>query len=434
MEKFEMIERYSRPEMKRIWEDENKFTIMRDIEVFVCEALSRQKKIPVSSYRRIKKNAKFNIKTINKIEQKTHHDIVAFVTNLAQNMGTDAQYLHVGMTSSDLLDTTVSVQLRQSSQIISDGLKKLLKVLARQARKHKDTICVGRSHGIHAEPTTFGLKLALWYDETNRNLNRLTIVTKNISVGKISGAVGTYANISPETERYALGKLKLKPVAATQIVSREIYAEFLLVLSLIAASLEKFATEIRHLQKTETLEVEEPFRKGQKGSSAMPHKRNPVISERVCGLARLIRSNALASLENVNLWHERDISHSSVERVIFPDSCLALDYMLSKFIEVMQDLIVYPENMMANLVKTGGLVFSQRVMLELMDTGLERMRAYDLVQRCAMSSWKNKLDFKQELQEDKDVSKILSTKDLDRIFSLDYYLRNINKIFKNVGL
>ena len=430
-----MIERYSLAEMASIWGEENKFRIMRDIEVLVCEAIKAlSKKIPAAAYQRIKRRAKFNLNRIKQLERKTHHDIVAFVTNLAENLGKDAQYLHLGLTSSDLLDTTLSVQLRQAADILIGDLSSLIKVLARQAKRYKDTACIGRTHGIHAEPTTFGLKLALWYDETRRNLRRLEIATKNVAVGKISGAVGTYANTQPNIEAYVLRKLKLRPIPATQVVSREVYAEFLIVLSLIGASLEKFATEIRHLQRTEVLEVEEPFRKGQKGSSAMPHKRNPVICERICGLARLLRSNAQAALENVNLWHERDISHSSVERVIFPDSCLALNYMLNKFIEVVRGLIVYPENMMSNLVNTRGLIFSQRVMLELMQRGLKRTRAYDLVQRCAMKSWQHKQDFKEALLDDKEILEFLNVRDLDRIFNLNYYLRHINKIFRKVGL
>lgn len=429
-----MIERYSLPEMKRIWEEENKFRIMRDIEVLVCEALSRQKKIPYSSYQRIKRKAKFDIKTIKKLERKTHHDIVAFVTNLAQNLGKDAQYLHLGLTSSDLLDTSLSIQLRQAADILIEDLSRLLKTLARKAKKYKDTVCIGRTHGIHAEPITLGLKFALWYDETKRNMMRLTSVYRNLAFGKISGAVGTYANTEPRIEGYVLRKLNLKPIASTQIISRDIYAEFMLILSLIAASLEKFATEIRHLQRTEVREVEEPFVRGQKGSSAMPHKRNPVICERICGLARILRSNALGALENIALWHERDISHSSAERIILPDSCLALDYMLNKFIEVIQGILVYPENMLANLVNTRGLIFSQRVMLELMQKGLKRTSAYDLVQRCAMKSYQNKQDFKEALLNDKAALRHLDARELDRIFNLNYYLRHVNKIFRKVGL
>jgi len=429
-----MIERYSLPEMKRIWEEENRFRIMRDIEVLVCEALRRQKKIPVSSYQRIKKRARFDLDTIKKLEAKTHHDVVAFITNLAQNLGRDAQYLHLGLTSSDLLDTTLSIQIKQAIKILILDLSKLLKILARQAKRYKGTVCIGRTHGMHAEPTTLGLKFALWFDETKRNLNRLIAVSRDIAVGKISGAVGTYANIDPRVEGYVLRKLKLRPIAATQIVSRDIHGEFLLTLSLIGSSLEKFATEIRHLQRTEVGEVQEPFRRGQKGSSAMPHKRNPIICERICGLARILRSNTLVALENISLWHERDISHSSAERVILPDSCLALDYMLNKFIEVIKGLVVYPENMLGNLVKNRGLIFSQRVMLELMQRGLERTRAYDLVQRCAMKSWQSKQDFKEALSDDKEVLKYLDARALERIFNLNYYLRNINKIFRKVGL
>lgn len=429
-----MIERYSLPQMKRIWEEENKFTIMRDIEVLVCEALSRQKKISVSSYARIRKKAKFNLKEIKELEAKTQHDIVAFVTNLAKNLGRDAQYLHLGLTSSDLLDTTLSVQLTQASDILVKDLSRLLKILARQARKYKNTVCMGRTHGIHAEPVTFGWKLALWYDETRRNLERLIAASNNIAVGKISGAVGTYANIEPEVENYVLRKLKLKPIASTQIISRDVYAEFLLTLSLIGSSLEKFAMEVRHLQRTEVQEAEEPFGRGQKGSSAMPHKRNPVICERICGLARILRSNALTALENINLWHERDISHSSAERIIFPDSCLALDYILNKFAQVLEGLAVYPDNMLVNIIKTRGLIFSQRVMLEMMQRGLDRIRAYNLVQRCAMKSWQANLDFKETLLQDREVLRYLDAKDMESIFNLNYYLRNINKIFRKVGL
>ena len=429
-----MIERYSLAQMKSIWEEQNKFSIMRDIEVFVCEALSHYGKIPKSSYRNVKKKARFNLETIKKLERKAQHDIVAFVNNLAGNLGKDAQYLHMGLTSSDLLDTTLSMQLRQSGDILIDDINKLLKILAAKARRYKSTVCIGRTHGIHAEPITFGLKLALWYDETNRNLKRLLIARKDICVGKISGAVGSYSNTEPAVEKYVLNKLGLRPVCATQIISRDIYAEFLTTLSIIGSSLEKFATEIRHLQRTEVQEATEPFAKGQKGSSAMPHKRNPVICERICGLARLLRSNAMAEIENNNLWHERDISHSSVERVIIPDSCLVLDYMLNKFIEVINGLVVYPENMLSNLVKTRGLIFSQRLMLELMKKGMKRHNAYDLVQRCAMKAFRQKSDFKEAILEDKRAFKYLSIKEINKVFNLDYYLRNINKIFKRLGL
>ncbi|MDD4907849.1 MAG: adenylosuccinate lyase [Candidatus Omnitrophica bacterium] len=430
-----MIERYSLPQMKHIWDDENKFRIMLNIEIFACEAQSKLGIIPKRSLANIQKKAQFNIRKINEIEKKTQHDIVAFLANIAQNIGPDAKYLHMGMTSSDLLDTTLGVQLKEASLILEDDLKKLLKVLAVKARKYKDTACVGRTHGIHAEPTSFGLKFALWYDQTRRSLERLEQAKEAIAVGKLSGAIGTYANINPNIELYVCKKLGLKTAnIATQVIQRDIYAQYLAALAIIGASLEQFATEIRHLQKTEVLEAEEPFGKGQKGSSAMPHKRNPVICERICGLSRLLRANSMAAMENVALWHERDISHSSVERIIIPDSTLALDYMINKFIYVVDGLLVYPENMMANLIRTKGLIFSQRVLLELMERGLPRMKAYDFVQRCAMRSWRERLDFKDLLLQDKDVPKYLTEKDLNRIFNLDYYLRNVGKIFRKVGL
>ena len=430
-----MIERYSLSKMSAIWQEEFKFKTMLDIELLALEALAKQKQVPPQAVKRIKKKARFNLRQIKKIEEKTQHDVVAFVTNVAQYIGPDAKYLHMGLTSSDVLDTTLGVQLKAASEILIEDLEKLLAVLSRKAKKYKDTVCIGRTHGVHAEPTTFGLKLALWYDESKRNLVRLKLAKEEISVGKISGAVGTYSNIDPAVELYICRKLGLKAAnISTQIIQRDIYAVFMARVAIIGSSLEKFATEIRHLQRTEVLEAEEPFGKGQKGSSAMPHKRNPVICERICGLARLLRGNALAAMENNALWHERDISHSSVERVILPDSTLALDYMLNKFIQVIDGLNVYPENMMANLIKTHGLIFSQRVLLELMEKGLPRPKAYDLVQRCAMKTWKEGSDFKMNLLADKEVAKILHKKDLDRIFNLNYYLRNVNKIYKKVGL
>jgi adenylosuccinate lyase len=430
-----MIERYSLPEMSGIWQEEFKFKTMLAIEILVLEALTQQKKVPRAALQRIKRKAKFNLKEIRKIEEKTQHDVVAFVTNVAQYIGPDAKYLHRGLTSSDILDTTLGVQLREASAILIADLNRLLEVLAQKARKYKDTVCIGRTHGVHAEPTTFGLKLALWYDETRRNLERLTRAKEEVCVGKISGAVGTYANIGPQVEAYVCRKLSLKPAKiSTQIIQRDVYAQYMATLAIIGASLEKFATEIRHLQRTEVGEAEEPFGKGQKGSSAMPHKRNPVICERICGLSRLLRGNALAAMENVALWHERDISHSSVERVIIPDSALALDYMLHKFIAVVEGLSVYPVNMLANLIKTKGLIFSQRVLLALMDKGLRRQKAYDLVQRCAMKAWRENSDFKRILSDDKEVARQLSPAELEKIFDLNYYLRNVNKIYRSVGL
>jgi adenylosuccinate lyase len=430
-----MIERYSLPAMAGIWQDEFKFKTMLEIELLTIEALSAQKKIPSDVPKRVRKNAKFNIKKIKKIEEKTQHDIVAFVTDVARSIGPDAKYLHVGLTSSDLLDTTLGVQLHAASAILIDDLGRLLEVLAQKAKKYKDMVCVGRTHGIHAEPMTFGLKLALWFDETKRNLERMRLAKEAVAVGKISGAVGTFANVDPEVEAYICKKLGLVPAKiSTQVIQRDIYAHYMATLAVIGASLEKFSTELRHLQRTEVREVEEPFGKGQKGSSAMPHKRNPVICERICGLARLLRGNALAALENVALWHERDISHSSVERVIMPDQTLALDYMLTKFIQVIDGLIVYPDNMLRNLVKTNGLIFSQRVLLALMDKGLTRTKAYDVVQRAAMKSWQENVSFKELLLADKEVTRHLSGGQLDKLFELEYYLRNVGKIFQRLNL
>lgn len=430
-----MIERYSLPKMNSIWQEDFKFKTMLSIEILTLEALAKIGIVPSAAVQRIKKKAKFNLSEIRKIEEKTQHDVVAFVQNVSGYIGQDAKYLHMGLTSSDVLDTTLGVQLVEACDILIDDAEKLLKALAKKATKYKDMVCIGRTHGVHAEPTTFGLKLALWYDETRRNLNRLQLAKKEISTGKISGAVGTYSNIDPWVEEYVCRKLKLQPAKiSTQIIQRDIYAVLMCRIAIVGSSLEKFATEIRHLQRTEVLEAEEPFGKGQKGSSAMPHKRNPVICERICGLSRLLRSNAVAAMENVALWHERDISHSSVERVIIPDSTLALDYMLNKMIEVIEGLKVYPDNMLANLARTHGLIFSQRVLLSLMDKGLRRPQAYDVVQRCAMKTWKDGTDFKDNLLADKEANRYFTKKELDSIFDLDYYLRNIGKIFKRLGL
>jgi len=430
-----MIERYSLAKMKSIWQEEFKFKTMLLIEILTLEAYSQRKIVPPQAVKRIKQKARFNLQEIAKIEEKTQHDVVAFVSNVAQYIGKDARYLHMGLTSSDVLDTTLGVQLKSASDILIEDLEKLLKVLAKKARVYKDMVCIGRTHGVHAEPTTFGLKLALWFDETSRNLARLKQAKAEVCVGKLSGAVGTYSNIEPFVESYVCKKLGLKPVnIATQVIQRDVYAQYMVTLAVIGASLEKFATEIRHLQKTEVLEAEEPFAKGQKGSSAMPHKRNPVICERICGLARILRANSQAALENVALWHERDISHSSVERIIIPDSTLALDYMLNKFIQVVSGLKVYPQNMLVNLAKTRGLIFSQRVLIALMNKGLTRSKAYDLVQKAAMQTWNGSGNFKDNLLSIPELAKYLNAKELDKLFDLDFYLRNVNKIFQKVGL
>lgn len=430
-----MIPRYSLSQMSGIWQDEFKFQTMLQIEILTLEALARQRKVPYAAVKRIKKKANFSIPQILKIEEKTQHDVVAFVTNVAQNIGPDAQYLHLGLTSSDILDTTLGVQLVAASEILLDDLERLRRVLAVKAKRYKDMVCVGRTHGVHAEPTTFGLKLALWYDETRRNIERLRQAKEAVAVGKISGAVGTFASIDPAVEVYVCKKLGLKAaLISTQVIQRDVYAQYLATLGIIGSSLEKFATEIRHLQRTEVLEAEEPFGKGQKGSSAMPHKRNPVICERICGLSRILRANSIAAMENVALWHERDISHSSCERVIIPDSTILLNYMLHKFIQVIEGLVVYPDTMLINCAKTRGLIFSQRVLLQLMDRGLARPRAYDIVQRASMRVWKEGIQFKEALLADRDVKRHLKPSDLDRIFDLDYYLRNVDTIYKRLGL
>jgi len=430
-----MIARYSLPEMERIWRDENKFGVMLEIELLACEAQARLGRVPGAACRRMRSRARFSVPRILEIEKKTQHDIIAFVADVSASIGKDARYFHMGLTSSDLLDTTFGVQLCQASDILLVDLHQLRGVLLKQARRYKKQVCMGRTHGVHAEPVTLGLKFALWYDETLRNIERMRAAKDAVAVGKISGAVGTYSNIDPRVELYICRKLGLKAAPiSTQVIQRDVYAQFLSTLAIIGASLEQFATEIRHLQRTEVLEVEEPFAKGQKGSSAMPHKRNPVICERICGMSRLLRANSLVALENIALWHERDISHSSAERVIFPDSTLALHYMLKKFIQVAEGLAVYPKNMKANMEKTRGLIFSQRALIALMNKGVERPAAYDMVQRCAMKTWAEGSLFRANLQADPDVARRFSGTELDEVFDLGYYLRNVSHIFKRLGI
>ena len=429
-----MIERYSRPEMSKIWLDEIKFEKMLLIEILACEAHSKLGAIPKREFSQIKKKARFNLDNIKKIEEQTQHDVVAFVKDVEKSVGLQAKYIHMGLTSSDVLDTGLVLQLREASSILIKDVEDLIVLLRQKAIRYKDMVCIGRTHGVHAEPITLGLKFALWLEEMKRNLVRLKAATDVVSVGKISGAVGTYSNINPFVEKYICEKLNLKVASvSTQVIQRDRFAEYLGTLAIIGASLEKMALEIRHLQRTEVREVEEPFKRGQKGSSAMPHKRNPVICERICGLARVLRGNSTAALENVALWHERDISHSSVERVIIPDSTILLDYMLAKFIEVIKGLLVYPDNMLANLAKTKGLIFSQRVLVTLMNKGLERSVAYDIVQRAAMNTWKETQDFKANLIKE-GVLKYLSEKELCAIFDLNYYLRNLKTIYRRIGL
>jgi len=430
-----MIERYSLPRMAKVWSEESKFNKMLALELIVCEAWHKLGKIPKKSLAVIKSRAKIDIERIRELEEKTRHDVVAFVNNLSDSVGSEAKYIHMGLTSNDVLDTTLALQMVEATDIILEDIKNLSAVLAKTAKKYKDTLCIGRTHGVHAEPMTFGLKIALWHDEMQRNFSRLKDAKDGIAVGKLSGTIGTYSNIEPQIEEYACSKLGLGiSYGSTQVIPRDRHAVLLVRMAIAAASLEKFATEIRHLQKTEVLEVEEPFGKGQKGSSAMPHKRNPVVCERICGLSRLLRSYAMAGIENISLWHERDISHSSVERVILADSAILLDYMLNQFIEVMEGLSVYPKNMLINLGKTNGLIFSQRVLLELMRKGMARPQAYDIVQKNAFESRSMNRDFKLALLSDPKVKRCLSRGEVEACFDIKYYLRHISKIFKNLGL
>jgi len=429
-----MIERYSRPEMKRVWSDENKFNKWLEVELAVCDAWSEVGVIPREAVPKIKL-AKCNLKRMEEILKETHHDMTAFLGSVAESLGDESRFIHLGLTSSDVIDTALSLQLIEAAEILTRDIKNLISVLAKRAIEHKYTVMMGRTHGIHAEPISFGLKLALWTEEMRRNLQRLTEAKKVIAVGKISGATGTYATVSPEVEEKACTKLKLAPApVSSQILQRDRHAQFITTLAIISSSLEKFATEIRALQKTETREVEEPFSAGQTGSSAMPHKRNPELCERICGLARLVRGYALTSMENIALWHERDISHSSTERITLPGSCLLLDYSLALFTSVMSGLNVYPKKMKQNVELTKGLIFSQRVMLALIDKGLSRQKAYELVQRNAMKTWKENKNFLTLLTADPEVTATLSPEELGPLFEYQYYLRHIDDIFARIGL
>ena len=429
-----MIERYCRPEMKRVWSDENKFNKWLEVEIAVCEAWAEEGIIPKKVIPKIKL-AKCNLKRMEEILKETHHDMTAFLGAVAESLGEESRFIHLGMTSSDVMDTALSLQMMEACDILLEDIKQFIAVLARLAIKHKYTVMVGRTHGVHAEPITFGLKLAIWVEEMRRNRQRLVDAKNVISVGKISGAVGTYATLSPVVEEKACARLGLSPApVSNQILQRDRHAQFLTTLAIIASSLEKFATEIRALQKTETHEVEEPFSSGQTGSSAMPHKRNPELCERVCGLARLIRGNALTSLENMALWHERDISHSSAERIIIPDACLALDYILNIFMNIMKNLQVFPIRMTENLNLTRGLIFSQRVMLALIDKGLSRQEAYKIVQRNAMETWNSSQKFLDLLKADKEVVSKLSDQELESLFDVRYYIRYVDDIFQRLGL
>ncbi len=430
-----MIERYTRPEMGAIWKDENRFRIWLEIEILACEAQSLLGIVPKEAVAEIREKAAFNTARVLEIEETTKHDVIAFLTNVAEYVGPSSRFIHLGMTSSDVLDTCLSVQLKQCADILMRELLRLKEVLGRRAMEFKDTICVGRSHGIHAEPTTFGLKLLLFYEECKRNIERLEQATERIAFGKISGAVGTYEHISPTVEEYVCSKLGLHAAPiSTQVLQRDRHAEYLNTLAIIGSSLEKIALEVRHLQRTEVREVEEYFSKGQKGSSAMPHKRNPIVSERICGLARLLRTNAQAALENNALWHERDISHSSVERVICPDSTIILDYMLGLTIKLIDTLLVYPENMAATIARSHGLVFSQTVLLELVRKGLTREEAYAIVQSSAMKTWAEQRALRDTLWENPDIQKHLSSEELDLLFSGKKSLPHVDYVFTRCGL
>lgn len=421
--------------MGKVWQDQNKFSLWLEIELLASEAQAELGIIPKEAVRVMRGKSSFDVARIDQIEREVKHDVIAFLTNVAEYVGPEARFMHLGMTSSDVLDTCLAVQMKQSGELLMKELQALKEVLARRAREFKYTIMVGRTHGIHAEPTTFGLKLALWHDEVRRNIARLAAAIERISVGQISGAVGTFEHLSPKVEEYVCEKLGLKPApVSTQILQRDRHAEFVSVLAVIGSSLEKFATEIRHLQKTEVLEAEEYFSKGQKGSSAMPHKRNPITCERIAGLSRVLRGNALAALENVALWHERDITHSSVERVIIPDSCILLDYMLSLMTDVIDKLLVYPDNMMRNVERTHGLIFSQSVLLALTKKEMKREDAYRIVQTAAMEVWHSGKNFKDVLLADQDIVRVLGRETIGELFDLKKSIKNVDYIFHRAGL
>ncbi|MCP4682063.1 MAG: adenylosuccinate lyase [Desulfobacterales bacterium] len=430
-----MISRYTRPDMGRIWEAEYRYAKWLEVEIAACEGMAAQGLIPEEALQNIKERAAFSVERILEIEEETKHDVIAFLTNVAEYVGADSHYIHMGLTSSDVLDTSFALLLKEAMDMIILGARELMSVIKQRAMEHKDTIMIGRSHGIHAEPITFGLKLAVWYSEMKRNLKRLEEAYDVISYGKLSGAVGTFANISPEIEAFAMKRLGLKPAdISTQIIQRDRHAQYFTSLAILAGTLEKIAVEIRHLQRTEVLEAEEPFGKGQKGSSAMPHKKNPIGSENISGLARLVRSNCLAAMENMPLWHERDISHSSVERVIGPDSTILVDYMLHRLAGILRGLVVHSERMIENLNKTRGLVFSQQVLIKLAEKGIERQKAYVMVQRNAMKVWDTGLEFKQLIIQDREIAKHLSGQEIEEIFDLDYHLKYVDALFDRVFL
>ena len=430
-----MIERYTRPEMGAIWTEENRFKAWLEVEILACEAWSELGAIPKEDVKALRENATFDVNRIKEIEEETRHDVVAFTRAVSETLGEERKWVHYGLTSTDVVDTALSYLLKQANDILLADVERFITILEEKAKAHKYTVMMGRTHGVHAEPTTFGLKLALWVEEMKRNLERLKAAAKNVEFGKISGAVGTYANIDPFVEQYVCEKLGISAAPiSTQTLQRDRHAQYMSTLALIATSIEKFATEIRGLQKSETREVEEFFAKGQKGSSAMPHKRNPIGSENMTGLARVIRGHMMTAYENVTLWHERDISHSSAERIILPDATILLNYMLNRFGNIVKNLTVFPENMKRNMERTYGLIYSQRVLLALIDKGLSREKAYDTVQPKAMEAWEKQVQFRELLEEDEVITSYLSKEELDDCFDYNYHLKNVDVIFERLGL
>ena len=430
-----MIERYTNPEMGRIWTLQHEFEVMLEVEITACEAMAELGQIPVEAAKNIREKAQFNLERVKEIEKVTNHDIIAFLTNVAEYVGEDSKYIHKGLTSSDVKDTALGIMMKKSAELVLEDLKNLRDVLKRQAKKYKHTVCIGRTHGIHAEPMTLGLKFALWYDEVCRDIERVEHAKKIVAVGKLSGAVGTYSNIDPRIEEITCKKLGIEPVKlATQVIQRDRHAEYMTTLAIVASTFEKIATELRNLQRTDIREVEEYFQPGQKGSSAMPHKRNPITGERISGMARLVRGNAIAAMEDITLWHERDISHSSVERVILPDSTINVDYCCRKLTNLLDKLLVYPEAMMENLNKTGGLIFSQRIMLAVVSKGVLREDAYKWVQRNAMARWLKGEDFRTNVEKDPDITKYLTKEEIDNCFDYQWFLRNVDIIMARFGI
>jgi len=430
-----MIERYSRPEMQAIWTEENKFKAWLEVEILACEAWAELGHIPKEDVQKIRENAKINIDRINEIELDTRHDVVAFTRAVSETLGPESKWVHYGLTSTDVVDTALGYLMKQANEILLQDIKNFIQILKEKALEHKYTIMMGRTHGVHAEPTTFGLKLALWYAEMKRNLERFEAAVETVGYGKMSGAVGTFANIDPFIEEYVCTKLGIKPAPiSTQTLQRDRHAQYMSTIALIATSIEKMATEIRGLQKSETREVEEAFGKGQKGSSAMPHKRNPIGSENMTGLARVIRGHMITAYENVSLWHERDISHSSAERVIIPDATILLNYMLNRFGNIVKNLTVFPENMKRNMERTFGLIYSQRVLLTLIDKGLKREEAYDLVQSKAMEAWEKQVQFKELIANEEKIKATLTPEELEECFDYNHHMKNVDTIFDRVGI